>query len=104
MRSVVFAAAFALVAASAFAADSVIVQQGRSFHPGDVTIHVGDTLRFTNNDEFIHQIYVDSPLIDYDSKEQPPGETLAINFPIAGTFAVRCHIHPRMLLTVHVIK
>ena len=38
----------------------------------------------------------------YDSEEQSPGQTFHIAFPAAGTFPVRCHIHPKMLLTVHV--
>ena len=81
---------------------NTIVQNGRAFHPTDIAIAHGDTLSFSNQDEFIHQIYVDVPGFNYDSEEQPPGETLTIHFPDAGTFPIRCHIHPKMLLTVHV--
>ena len=56
----------------------------------------------SNQDEFIHQIYVDSDKIDYDSAEQPPGQIITIPFPKSGDFPVRCHIHPKMLLTIHV--
>jgi plastocyanin len=90
------------VAAWAADAGHTIVQDGRAFHPVEVTINHGETLDFSNQDEFIHQIYVDSPGFQYDSAEQPPGETLQIKFPDAGTFLVKCHIHPKMLLTVHV--
>jgi plastocyanin len=81
---------------------NTIVQNGRAFHPVEIAINHGTTLNFSNQDEFIHQIYVDSPGFAYDSAEQPPGETLRITFPNAGTFPIRCHIHPKMLLTVHV--
>ena len=85
------------------AADSqTIVQNGRAFHPAEITVPHGATLSFSNQDEFIHQIYVDSPGFKYDSAEQPPGQTLQIAFPDAGMFPVRCHIHPKMLLIVHV--
>ena len=94
-------AVFAVAAASADDAHT-IVQNGRAFHPVEVTINHGEALDFSNQDEFIHQIYVDSAGFQYDSAEQPPGETLQIKFPDAGTFPVRCHIHPKMLLTVHV--
>ena len=88
---------------AAFADDpNTIVQNGRAFHPVEIAINHGTALNFSNQDEFIHQIYVDSPGFAYDSAEQPPGETLHITFPNAGTFPVRCHIHPKMLLTVHV--
>jgi plastocyanin len=79
-----------------------IVQTGRAFHPTEVTIQHGQTLDFSNEDEFIHQIYVDTEGFNYDSAEQSPGQVFHIAFPAAGTFAVRCHIHPKMLLTVHV--
>jgi plastocyanin len=79
-----------------------IVQSGRAFHPGEVTINHGDTLSFANQDEFIHQIYVKSDAMTFDSDEQPPGQTVQLKFPTAGTFEVHCHIHPKMSLVVHV--
>jgi plastocyanin len=99
----VLAAAVVSAAALAWAdAAHTIVQNGRAFHPAEVSIAHGEALDFSNQDEFIHQIYVDVPGFSYDSAEQPPGQTLQIKFPDAGTFPVRCHIHPKMLLTVHV--
>jgi plastocyanin len=79
-----------------------IVQKGRAFALQEIVIAPGDSLLFTNEDEFLHQIYVDSPNMVFDSPEQPPGQTIEVNFPRAGTFAVRCHIHPKMVLTVYV--
>jgi len=79
-----------------------IVQKGRAFALGDITIPRGDTVLFTNEDEFLHQIYVDSKSMPFDSPEQAPGQTIEVNFPRSGTFPVRCHIHPKMLLTVRV--
>jgi len=102
-QAVIIAGAGIGIAVAAWADDAhTIVQNGRAFHPGDITVNRGETLDFSNQDEFIHQIYVDSPGFKYDSAEQPPGETFHIRFPDAGTFPVRCHIHPKMLLTVHV--
>jgi plastocyanin len=40
--------------------------------------------------------------MSFDSDEQSPGQTIQVNFPRAGTFPVRCHIHPKMLVIVHV--
>ena len=87
---------------AAAAATHRIVQKGRAFGVGEITIARGDTLLFTNEDEFLHQIYVASGGMTFDSNEQAPGQTIDVNFPSAGTFAVRCHIHPKMLLTVRV--
>jgi plastocyanin len=86
---------------AAFAADPghTIAQSGRAFHPTDVTINRGESLTFTNNDEFIHQIYATGL---FDSEEKGPGENLTETFTQTGTFEVRCHIHPKMKLVVHV--
>jgi hypothetical protein len=48
-----------------------IVQKDRSFHPEQIAIAAGDTLRFTNEDGFLHQIYVNSPKMTFESDEQP---------------------------------
>jgi plastocyanin len=97
------AAAFLLGAAgSALAADHVVAQKGRRFHPDEVTIARGDTITFTNNDEFIHQIYVAAQDFGFDTKEKAPGEADTEAFTTSGTFEVHCHIHPKMKLVVHV--
>ena len=89
-----------LGAGTAFGDDThTIVQQGRVFRPGEVTINRGEALTFTNNDEFIHQIYAVGL---FDSDEKAPGQNLTESFPESGTFEVRCHIHPKMKLVVHV--
>jgi plastocyanin len=79
-----------------------IVQRGRAFTVTQVSIAVGDTVEFTNEDEFIHQIYIQSPNFHFDSAEQPPGQFIAVKFPVAGHFEVHCQIHPKMLLKVDV--
>lgn len=96
--------ALVFIPTAAFAADAAhtIVQKDRHFHPTEVTINRGESLTFTNDDEFIHQIYVDSPGFGFDTKERAPGELVTETFTQDGTFEVRCHIHPKMRLIVHV--
>ena len=81
------------------AADSshMVTQKGRAFRPLELAIGRNETVTFTNEDSFIHQIYVDGL---FDSEEKAPGENLNETFPRAGTFRVRCHIHPTMRMTV----
>jgi plastocyanin len=87
---------------SAFAANQTVIQNERRFHPGEITIAKGDMVTFTNNDEFIHQIFVSSPSFSFDTKERSPGENETQTFTTSGTFVVQCHIHPKMKLIVHV--
>lgn len=87
------------ISGPALAEDHIVGQSGRAFHPGEITIAKGDSLTFTNQDDFIHQVYVSGL---FDSDEKAPGQTLTESFPDGGTFVVRCHIHPKMKLVVHV--
>ena len=81
------------------AGEHVVSQKGRAFRPAEMTINRGESLTFTNEDSFIHQIYIDGL---FDSEEKAPGENLTETFPRAGTFQVRCHIHPTMRMTLRV--
>ena len=91
------------VLAAAAASDIVLVEQrGRAFKPGNLDVARGQVVRFTNEDPFIHQVYVSDDKFRHDSGLQKPGATEDIAFTEAGTFQVLCAIHPRMTLSVHV--
>ena len=79
-----------------------IIQKKRAFSEGEISLSVGDLVRFTNDDEFIHQVYVDSPTFKFDTAESEPGNNIDMKFTTRGTFEVHCHIHPKMQLIVHV--
>jgi plastocyanin len=91
------------VTATALASEvALVVQRDRKFQTETVNIAVGDTVRFTNEDPFLHQLYARSPKFSFSSEGQPRGKVLSVPFPVAGTFEVRCEIHPKMLVTVNV--
>ena len=99
MKGVIFLLSLALPVAAFADGGSTIIQKNRRFSVAEITIRSGESLIFTNNDEFIHQIYADGL---FDSAERAPGQNISEDFPRAGTFEVRCHIHPKMKLVVHV--
>ncbi len=102
-RTCLIAALGLSVAAAASAAATVVVTQAnRAFSLREVRLRRGDVLRFTNADEFLHHLYVNSPSFTFTSEEQAPGRTVDIRFTAAGNFEVRCEIHPKMLLQVSV--
>jgi len=97
-------AAVALIPAlTALAAAPVVVNQvRRAFSVRELHIKRGDTVRFNNVDEFLHQVYVESPTFKYSSSEQSPGQLVDVVFTSSGTFEVKCEIHPKMTMTVTV--
>lgn len=84
------------------AAPTIVSQVKRAFSVKEVAIKANGVIRFSNADEFIHHIYVQSPSFSFNSGEQEPGRDIDVAFPVAGRFDVRCEIHPKMILTVTV--
>lgn len=100
-RLTLWAAVALLPAITVSAAAPVMVDQvRRAFSIRELHIKRGETVRFNNVDEFLHQLYVDSPLFKFSSNEQAPGQIVDIGFTAAGTFQVKCEIHPKMAMTV----
>ena len=96
-------AALLLTSVVAMAGAPIVVDQiHRSFSKPDLRVSRGQTVRFNNVDEFLHQIYIDNPAFKISSDEQKPGQSVDITFPVKGTFEVRCEIHPKMLMSVTV--
>ncbi len=85
------------------AADSnTVVQQHRAFSVDKLAVGLGTTLHFSNEDDFTHEIFVESPSFTFESDEQEPGQVLAMTLTARGHFTVHCHIHPKMHLDVDV--
>ena len=94
----------AVLSVTALAAVAVVdvTQKNRAFALPSLQIHAGQVVQFNNDDQFRHQVYVESPSFTFESDEQDPGSAIDIKFSKTGLFEVRCHIHPKMLLKVDV--
>jgi plastocyanin len=71
---------------------------GLAFVPADITVAVGGTVTFTNNDTVQHNIAGDA----WSSGPMAAGAKYSQTFPTAGTFPIRCTIHPSMTANVTV--
>lgn len=89
------------LAAVAEASVSNIDQAGQQFSKKTLGIRVGDTIRYQNGDDAIHNINViDAADLTRDMGLQKPGENIDVLFDKAGKFTVRCSIHPKMKMVV----
>lgn len=108
MAQPINAAAVAAVAAwaitsAAQAAEVKIDQKDLKFVPSSVTIHVGDAVRFTNSDQFHHDVTIIRPDGTRDDKGLVEhGEEFAMTFIKPGVYLVRCRLHPFMAATITV--
>jgi plastocyanin len=87
-----------LVAGGALAADSAVSISNFAFDPDSVTIQVGDTVTWTNNDGTAHTATAIGG--SFDTGNIGPGASDSVTFDTAGTFAYVCSIHPQMTGTV----
>ena len=61
------------------------------FDPKTITVNVGDTITWTNNDTAEHTAQADDG--SFDSKDVGAGKSSSITFAKAGTFAYYCKYH-----------
>ena len=76
-------------------AGTEVSEEGIAFEPAEVSVGVGDTVTWTNNDSVDHDVTADT----FSSGEpggMAPGDTFEHTFEEAGTFDYVCTVHPGM--------
>ncbi len=106
-RSVALAAVLgaAVLAVLAFrtpagAADASVSISGLAFNPANVTVNVGDSVTWTNNDAGIQHTVSSDSGSELGSGAISSGATYVHEFNSAGTYTYHCDIHPTMTGTV----
>lgn len=87
-------------ASSAGGGGNAVTIKDFSFAPGTLSVAVGTTVTWTNQDSTSHTVTADDG--SFDSKPIANGATFTQTFTKAGTFAYHCSIHPSMTATVEV--
>jgi len=103
-------ARFALVLAAAatvpaLAAETSVKQAGQVFAPATLNIHVGDTVKFVNDDTVTHNVTIKPAGSDEDAEDlglQKPGTPVSYKFAAKGAYRIICSIHPRMKMSINV--
>lgn len=82
-----------------------IAQRATRFSQSSLNVKTGETVRYHNFDDVLHNLMIigadDEPK---DQGLQRPGAVVSYKFTEAGTFEVRCAIHPKMKMTVTVAE
>jgi plastocyanin len=77
-----------------------VVMSNRAFDPATITVNVGDTVTWLNQDAPQHDVVVDNG--EFTSEPFDQGQTFSFTFTKAGTYTYHCSIHPGMTGTVTV--
>ena len=106
MKSLSLAAAILLGGAlsQALAAEHVVVQKSKAFSIKKLSVKVGDSVKFQNDDPFSHNVFSLSDAKSFDLGSYGQGASKSIVFDKAGTVEVECAVHPDMKLVVEVAK
>ncbi len=73
---------------------------GSRFEPPTLTIRVGDTVRWFNDDALPHTVSATDS--SWDSGNLAPGQTFEHRFDVAGRYPYLCRYHPGMTGTIEV--
>jgi len=92
----------ACVTAAAYAEQHTISEKGKVFSQSEITIKVGDTLVFLNDDNVAHNVMSTDPNNSFNLGLLPPGSSTPVSFNAAGEITILCAIHPSMKMTVNV--
>jgi plastocyanin len=93
-----------LTAFAAAGVGTVISQKDKTFSEKEITIKPGEAVTFKNDDTVAHNVFSSTAGMEFNLKNQAPGSESAQTFDKEGDCEIRCAIHPKMKLTVHVKK
>jgi plastocyanin len=73
---------------------------GMRFEPSTLTVRVGETVRWFNDDALPHTVSASDG--SWDSGNLAPGSSFEYSFDAAGTYRYLCRYHPGMVGTIEV--
>lgn len=88
------------VHAASHATAHAVTIEGFAFSPAELTVAVGDTITFTNNDGAPHTATALEG--SFDTGRLNRGESGEITLTAAGSFDYKCSFHPAMTGTITV--
>ena len=93
-------AVLSFITGLAFAETFEVGQKDKQFTKSSITVKVGDTVSFKNDDPFFHNVFSLSDAALFDLGSYPQGESKSVTFEEAGTVDVECAIHPSMQMKI----
>ncbi len=95
----------ALIGCFAYAAQQHVVTQKRSiFSAKQLSVKVGDTVKFVNEDSYSHNVFSLSEAKTFDLGSMPQGGDRSVTFDKPGTVEIECAVHTEMRMVIEVTK
>lgn len=101
-KNVLFLCATLASSASCLAAEYEVIQEKKMFDIKEMTIKVGDSVSFKNNDPFFHNVFSLSDAKFFDLGSYEKGQAKSVVFDETGVVEIECAIHPSMQMKITV--
>jgi plastocyanin len=82
------------------AAAAMVMMDGTTFQPAEVSVRAGDIVEWVNKDPFPHNVSADAAALH--SGDLEPDRTWRYRAATRGTFQYLCTLHPGMAGVLHV--
>lgn len=77
-----------------------VTMKGKVFTPAALTVAVGDTVTWVNDDDALHTVSVTDGPETFQSDLMEAGQTFSYTFTSPGTYNYLCDVHPDMVGSV----
>jgi plastocyanin len=94
----------ALINLPVHAKEFEILQKDKQFSIKKLTVKVGDTVSFKNEDPFSHNVFSLSDVKTFDLGSYPQGQMKKVLMDKPGLVEVECATHPDMKVDIEVQK
>jgi plastocyanin len=81
--------------AAPVATTTVDLPKSYRFDPAAISVAVGSTVTWTNNDNFTHSVQFLDGGLPIEPMTMEPGDSTTFTFADAGTYQYQCHLHPQ---------
>jgi plastocyanin len=85
---------------ASYAEEHSVGQKNKMFSVEKIEIKKGDTIRFTNEDPFFHNVFSLSDPKSFDLGSYPQFQHKSVVFDQPGVVEVECAIHPTMHMKI----
>jgi plastocyanin len=107
LKPIAAAALLAVISSLCQAEEFTVTQTDKTFKMNgskiaNLTIKVGDSIKFLNEDPWFHNVFSLSDIKTFDLGSYPKGQFKTVTFDQKGEADIECAIHPNMLLHLEV--
>jgi plastocyanin len=81
-----------------------LILKGKAFSAAKMSVKVGESVTFVNDDPFAHNVFSLSDTKSFDLGSYGQGQSKTVQMDKPGVIEVECAVHPDMKMLIEVQK